>query len=142
MNLFGVCDYPPFKGCKTTLYYNKGKKKEFVRIRGIIGDSFADKTMLPSRFYMSIKLGKILDPDQYTSIIDDTKECGIDNVEMLSPEEFRKKQKLKKQKKYEKKCVICEKPFWIPKSRRETCSAECFSKLLSLIKIYRNSSKY
>ena len=135
-----LCLLPPFEGCRVRFFHHTVKRIDYVRVRGVAENRRIDMSMSLARFHMSIKLGKILDSDQFVTLVDDTKEPGVDNVEILSREEFNKKQKLRMKKKFEKECVICEKPFWIPKSKRETCSAECFSKLLSLIRSYKNSN--
>lgn len=84
----------------------------------LISDTKVRTTLSYARYLMSVKCGRILEKDEHVDHIDNDKSNdSIDNLQILSPDENKKKQEefyaLHNQKYTVLNCVNCEKEFKI-----------------------------
>lgn len=144
---------PPFHEYACYEVYHKKMKRTQVclvplREDGSLNRKGKRRTILKSKFLMSIKEGRILGPDEHVDHVDDNKTYDdIDNLQILTPAEHRKKtSEDKKQVIWSIACAHCKEYFDLPRKevrfkRKHNKEGRIFCSQICVGQFYGNRSK-
>lgn len=142
----------PFDDYYLHVVYHKGEGRRYANLVPIDKTKHKRRTTSYARYLMSIREGRFLTKDEEVDHIDNNKlNDDIDNLQILTPEENRKKAEVRVQTKMAViKCPHCGKIFEKPRGNTHlvkggsytSCSRHCNGKIVAALQKNPNDEYY
>lgn len=142
----------PFDDYYLYIVYHKGEGRQYANLIPIDKTKHKRRTTSYARYLMSVKEGRFLSKDEEVDHIDNNRlNDDINNLQILSPDENKKKAGKRVQKKMAVfKCPHCGKLFEKPRGKTHlvkgglytSCSKHCNAKISRALQINPNDEYY